>query len=103
VPPPLIYNDPVATTSDIAEKQLPVFDAARCKRCGICSHFCPRGAIGVRDDGTPFLAKPEACNSCGLCKDMCPDWAIHLSAPVTPTTAAAASVTKAPETAGVTT
>lgn len=85
----------MTTTTDITEKQLPVFDLTRCKRCGICSHFCPKGAIGVREDGTPFLAKPEACNSCGLCKDMCPDWAVHLTAP------AAAESTKTPETVEV--
>ena len=69
----------MATTKDITQKELPVFSRTRCKRCGICSHFCPVGAIGVRDDGTPYLAKPEACNSCGLCSDMCPDWAVSLT------------------------
>lgn len=77
---PLIYNNAVATTKHITKKQLPVFSLARCKRCGICSHFCPVGAIGVSDDGTPFLAKPEVCTSCGLCSDMCPDWAVSLTA-----------------------
>jgi 2-oxoglutarate ferredoxin oxidoreductase subunit delta len=76
----LIYNGAV-TTKDPTSKKLPVFTLARCKPCGICSHFCPTGAIAVRDDGTPFLAKPEACNSCGLCEDMCPDWAVCLSLP----------------------
>jgi len=76
---PLIYNGIVAVTKDIAKRKLPVFDLSRCKQCGICSHFCPKGAIGVHDDGTPFLADPEACTYCGLCEDMCPDWAICLS------------------------
>lgn len=65
-------------TNNIAEKELPTFDLKRCKRCGICSHFCPVGAIGVRGTGVPYLAKPEACNSCRLCEDMCPDWAVCL-------------------------
>jgi 2-oxoglutarate ferredoxin oxidoreductase subunit delta len=59
-------------------KQLPVFNAARCKRCGICRHFCSAQAIDVGPDGMPYLAKPKACTSCGLCRDMCPDWAVHL-------------------------
>jgi MinD superfamily P-loop ATPase len=59
----------VATTKDITKKKLPVFTPARCKQCGICSHFCPVEAIGVHDDGTPFLARPEACTSCGLCEE----------------------------------
>jgi 2-oxoglutarate ferredoxin oxidoreductase subunit delta len=80
----LIYNDSVAKTKDISQKQLPVFALSRCKQCGICSHFCPTHAIGVHDDGTPFLADPEACTSCGLCQDMCPDWAVCVTAPKAP-------------------
>ena len=69
------------TTKDLTKKKLPMFTLERCKHCGICSHFCPQDAIVVRDDGTPFLARPELCTSCGLCEDMCPDWAICLDSP----------------------
>jgi 2-oxoglutarate ferredoxin oxidoreductase subunit delta len=71
------------TTSERAkrsEEKKPVFDPARCKRCGICAHFCPFGAIAQKEDGTPYLAKPELCTACRLCQDMCPDWAIRLTA-----------------------
>ena len=76
---PLIYNSAVATTKDKTKKQVPVFSQTRCKRCGICSHFCPAEAIGVEEDGMPYLADSEACTSCGLCSDMCPDWAVYLT------------------------
>jgi MinD superfamily P-loop ATPase len=66
-------------TKQRAAEEKPVFDASRCKRCGICAHFCPFGAIAVREDGAPYLARPEACTSCRLCQDMCPDWAIRLA------------------------
>jgi 2-oxoglutarate ferredoxin oxidoreductase subunit delta len=69
------------TTKDLTKKKLPVFTPKRCKQCGICSHFCPTGAIAVDDQGVPFLAQPEVCTSCGLCEDMCPDWAVHLTLP----------------------
>jgi 2-oxoglutarate ferredoxin oxidoreductase subunit delta len=59
-------------------RERPTFDLVRCKRCGICSAFCPEGAIGIREDGTPYLARPEVCRSCRLCEDMCPDWAVCL-------------------------
>jgi len=59
-------------------KELPVFNAARCKRCGICKHFCPPDAISLHEDGMPYLAKPRACTSCRLCRDMCPDWAVQM-------------------------
>jgi 2-oxoglutarate ferredoxin oxidoreductase subunit delta len=65
-------------TKDLTKKKLPVFMLVRCKRCGICSHFCPQNAIEEQKDGTPFLADAEGCTSCGLCEDMCPDWAICL-------------------------
>jgi 2-oxoglutarate ferredoxin oxidoreductase subunit delta len=63
----------------VGEKK-PVFDPVRCKRCGICAHFCPFGAIALQEDGTPYLAKPELCTGCRLCQDMCPDWAVRLAA-----------------------
>ena len=68
-------------TTKEATKKLPVFTLARCKRCGICSHFCPKKCIGVHDDGTPYLADSEACTSCRMCEYMCPDWAVCLGAP----------------------
>ncbi len=67
------------TIKDKTTKQLPIFSRARCKRCGICSHFCPVEAIAVEADGMPYLADPDACTSCALCSDMCPDWAIYLA------------------------
>ena len=68
-------------TKELTKKKLPVFVLERCKHCGICSHFCPTEAIVTRDDGTPFLARPEDCTSCGLCEVMCPDWVIYLDQP----------------------
>ena len=69
-----------SSSKERAGEKKPVFDPARCKRCGICTHFCPFDAIALKEDGTPYLAKPEACTSCRLCQDMCPDWAIRLAA-----------------------
>lgn len=65
-------------TKDLTKKKLPVFILERCKQCGICSHFCPKEALAVHPDGTPYLADPEVCTSCRLCEEMCPDWAISL-------------------------
>ena len=59
-------------------KLLPEFNKERCKKCGICVHFCANQALGFEDDGLPYLADPKACTSCRLCSDMCPDWAIQL-------------------------
>ncbi len=69
------------TTKSATKKKLPVFMLARCKRCDICSHFCPKDCIGVHDDGTPYLADADACTSCRTCEYMCPDWAVCLELP----------------------
>lgn len=50
-----------------------------CKRCGICSAFCPEEVLDTGKDGYPFVKAPERCNGCGLCEVRCPDFAIVVS------------------------
>jgi 2-oxoglutarate ferredoxin oxidoreductase subunit delta len=69
---------PMDTIKKTIMKDVPQFSSSRCKRCGICSHFCPVRVIDTCDGGMPFLADAVACTSCGLCRDMCPDWAVSL-------------------------
>lgn len=66
------------TDTGAGSKRLPVFSDERCKQCGICSHFCPRGAIATSPEGQPYLADPEACTSCRLCERFCPDFAVEM-------------------------
>lgn len=47
-----------------------------CKKCGICSTFCPTGVLGRKSDGSPFVEHPEKCIHCGTCDRLCPDFAI---------------------------
>jgi len=47
-----------------------------CKKCGICSSFCPTGALGRKLDGSPYVPHPEKCVHCELCDKLCPDFAI---------------------------
>lgn len=56
----------------------------RCKGCGYCTEFCPKGCLKVSDR---FNAKgyhpPEVvfesddCVNCGLCTLICPEFAIY--------------------------
>ncbi len=47
-----------------------------CKRCGIWIAFCPKKALGIDEDGYPFLKDNQSCNGCSLCELRCPDFAI---------------------------
>jgi 2-oxoglutarate ferredoxin oxidoreductase subunit delta len=47
-----------------------------CKRCGICSAFCPKNVIGRDEYGGPVFERPEDCIGCRFCELHCPDFAI---------------------------
>jgi len=56
----------------------------RCKGCGLCIEFCPRGVLefskefNERGVHPPEVARPEECIGCGVCQDICPDLAIFV-------------------------
>ena len=58
--------------------------AERCKGCGWCVEFCPRGVLEVSDQintkgyHPPKGTKQTACVSCGLCELLCPEFAIFV-------------------------
>lgn len=58
--------------------------AERCKSCGYCVKFCPKGilAIGKKANSKGYeyveCTDPEACIGCAICGRMCPDGAIDV-------------------------
>ena len=56
----------------------------RCKSCGICIDFCPRGCLKLSDRFNAQgyhpveCIKPDECNSCAICARMCPDVVIEV-------------------------
>ena len=50
-----------------------------CKKCGICSSFCPKNVIGQDEDGGPVFERPEDCIGCRFCELHCPDFAITVT------------------------
>jgi 2-oxoglutarate ferredoxin oxidoreductase subunit delta len=49
-----------------------------CKHCGICTAFCPKGALQRDAEGFPYVADPTLCIGCRLCELRCPDFAIEV-------------------------
>ena len=52
----------------------PIFDKARCVKCGKCAKMCKENAIPITKQG-PVLIE-DLCNGCTLCKHVCPYGAI---------------------------
>lgn len=73
---------------DLAEKApRPVtarIDKERCKGCGYCAEFCPRGVLkmtgelGPKGYETVRITDEAECLGCGLCEAICPEFGIHL-------------------------
>ena len=57
----------------------------RCKGCGYCVEFCPRGALKMSGElntkgyDTAMVTDETKCLGCGLCEIICPEFGIHLS------------------------
>lgn len=58
--------------------------ADRCKGCGLCVKYCPRGILGLQGELNPLGYRPvnvtheERCSGCGFCALMCPDMIIRV-------------------------
>jgi ferredoxin len=58
----------------------------RCDGCGICTTFCPTGALKSCDQGDRQVIDFNLgyCLACNLCSDICPQGAIAYSAHINP-------------------
>ncbi len=51
-------------------------DQERCKDCGICVAFCPKGVLAQDEYGNVYIEDEEKCVLCGNCEIFCPEFAI---------------------------
>ncbi|MBA7709305.1 hypothetical protein ES703_118219 [subsurface metagenome] len=51
--------------------QRPIFDLAKCIKCGLCYIYCPEGCIKPNAEGY-FEADLYYCKGCGICATECP-------------------------------
>jgi pyruvate ferredoxin oxidoreductase gamma subunit len=54
----------------------PVIDLELCKRCSLCSTYCPENAIATDEEGRPRMDY-DHCKGCLLCLEQCPARAIR--------------------------
>ena len=54
----------------------------RCKGCGFCVEYCPRGVLELSQEFNakgyhpPQAVEEDKCVNCGLCELICPEFAI---------------------------
>jgi len=59
-------------------------DAERCKGCGLCILYCPKGYITLseklnkRGAKSAKFRKDSKCSGCSFCALICPDAAIEI-------------------------
>ena len=57
------------------------FVTERCKGCGICVRFCPKGVLQITERNQSAVApgRERDCIACGQCEMRCPDYAIFVT------------------------
>ena len=79
------WRKPLDVEIGVAIKGYIFIIANRCKGCGFCIEFCPKGVLEFSEDLNPKGYHPPIvvegklveCENCQLCQLICPDFAIY--------------------------
>ncbi len=73
------------TESSITKSAKVTINKEKCKGCGYCVEFCPRGAlimtteINAKGYSPAALADETKCSTCGFCEIICPEFTIKVN------------------------
>ena len=77
------WREPLDSKEVAVTRGIVVIIEERCKGCGYCIAYCPRGVLelsagyNVKGYHPPFAKKPDDCVNCHYCETICPDFAIY--------------------------
>jgi 2-oxoglutarate ferredoxin oxidoreductase subunit delta len=77
-----LWRKPFDHTEISAKPAKVVINKDRCKGCGYCVEFCPKGALVMSQEMNakgyllPKMEDPSKCLGCGFCEAICPDFGI---------------------------
>ena len=79
-----LWRKPFDQAEKAAKLGKVLIDSERCKGCGYCVEFCPRGVLkmsselGPKGYYLPEIEDESKCLGCGLCDILCPEFAIQV-------------------------
>lgn len=82
-----LWREPFDHTEAVAAPGQIYIDKERCKGCGYCVDFCPRGVLKMSSELNakgyllPVVDDETRCLACGYCEVICPEFAIKVSTP----------------------
>ena len=76
------WREPLDANKIDVSKGTVIIIADRCKGCGYCIEFCPRGVLEFSPDYNqkgyhPPVIKNDDCLNCHYCELLCPEFAIY--------------------------
>lgn len=83
-----LWRQPFDITENATKPGQIDIDRERCKGCGFCIDFCPRGVLKLSSELSPkgynfaVVDNESKCLACGFCELICPDFAIKVSTPL---------------------